>query len=773
MAIKLTWRWLLAIVAACLLSACEPAADIVAPTQATVGTDITFDSKLLPQFTPESLVNAQYDWDFGDGSHGTGPQVHHTYAQAGEYRVVLRISDDTTRQWGQAYETVATVTVTDVATAECAITRSQPGSAPVVSASHPKVFLNHAQTLNCLRSMASAEHASFTRFKAFVDREIADGVDTDSMYGYEDWFAALLYRVTGETKYRDFAIARADKFVASEEALIASGQRATVAHDSYLYVGPIVGNLALVYDWCHDTLTPAQRTRWTAYMNQSVHNVWHPETASWGGKVFPWSGWSIDNPSNNYYYSFLRATMLTGLATHGENSRAQEWLDVFRNDKIGQELVPTFTQDLAGGGSREGTGYGTAMKNLFQIYDWWERSTGERIATLTPHAQASQAWMMHNILPTLDHLAAVGDQARESTASLFDYHREYLLSLISLFPQDRMSSAAKSLLDQSTVPQMQYGFELFADYLYHPPALAAGSLSDLSTSYWSPGTGEVMMRSSWTDRNATYAHFSCGPYTESHAHRDQGSFQIYRGEWLAPTNNIYTHSGIQQGEALNNLVRITQGGNTLAQGWGQRCDLAALADTPLYTYVAARVTPMYTGQAAVTQVEREYLFIKPDTFVVLDRAGSASGTQRVWTLNLPGAPSVQGDQLSYTGALGNRLDVHRVAPRGLSYQVTDPMTEFDESWSQSAKQVNVADGSGAQTIFLHVLGTNGSVKLTSSADVSGQTGVRIDLADGRIAIVRFDNNAPGGSLILTNADGTTVSSGPLPTSVQAPALFRQ
>jgi Heparinase II/III-like protein len=504
-----------------------------------------------------------------------------------------------------------------------------------------------------------------------------------------------------------------------------------------------------------------------------VSNVWNPETASWGGQVMPWSGWSINNPSNNYYYSFLRATMLAGLATSGENNRAQEWITKFRADKIGQELVPTFKRDLAGGGSREGTGYGTSLKSLFQLYDWWERSTGERIATLTPHALDSAAWMVHNIVPTLDRLSPIGDQARESTAVLFDYHREFLLSLISLFPQERMSAAAKTLLDQSTVPEMQYGFEFFADYLYQPPALPAGSFKDLATTYWSPGTGEVMMRANWTDKNAAYAHFSCGPLTESHAHRDQGSFLIYRGEWLAPTNNIYTHSGIQQGEALNNLVRIVQGGNTLTQDGRQPCSLVALADTPLYTYLSAKVTPMYGSHAAVTKVEREYLFIKPDTFVVMDRVGSASGTQRVWTLNLPGTPaSMQGGQLSYVGALGNRLDVHRLAPQGLSYQVTDPMVDFEETWSQGAKQVNVTDSTGTQSIFLHVLGTNGSVKLTTASDAAGQTGVRIDLADGRVALVRFANNAPGGALTLTAADGTALSAGPLPSTVQAPALFK-
>lgn len=213
------------------------------------------------------------------------------------------------------------------------------------------------------------------RFRGFVDNELAN----PGQYAYQAWFAALLGQVTGEQKYADAAV---------------------VAHDRYLYVGGEVGNVALVYDWCHERLTVQQRTRCLAYMNQAVSNVWHPETASWGGKTFPWTGWSITNPSNNYYYSFLRATMLTGLATSGENTQADAWLQQFRQAKVQQELVPTFLRDLPGGGSREGTGYGVAMKELFQLYDWWERSTGERIATLTPHAQASEAWLLHRIVTT-------------------------------------------------------------------------------------------------------------------------------------------------------------------------------------------------------------------------------------------------------------------------------------------------------------------------------------------------------------------------------------
>jgi uncharacterized repeat protein (TIGR02543 family) len=650
----------------------------------------------------------------------------------------------------------------------CAIPRGT-ASTPTFTSAHPRVFVNHGSTLSCLQQQLATKTAAATRFKNYVDAELAS---PGAKWQFQYWLSAMMFQVTGESKYADFAIAKVDAFVASEEAKIAAGSAATVAGDSYLEVGRLIGDVALVYDWCHSRLTAAQRTRWINYMNQSVANVWNYNGATWGGKSFPWSGWSIDNPSNNYYYSFLRATMLVGLATRGENAQAQGWIDKFRTDKIGNQLVTTFNRDLAGGGSREGTGYGNAMRGLFQLYDWWERSTGERIATLTPHTQASAFWMAHSIVPTLDRLVATGDHARDSTAALYEYHRDYMLQLMTLFPQDRMSSISKIILDNSTVTAMGNN-NPWVDFVYAPPSLPAASVTDLSPTFWGAGTGQLMMRSAWGDKTAAYSNFVCGPFTESHAHRDQGSFQLFRGEWLAPTTNIYTSSGIQQSESMNNLVRVQQGGATIEQRVErQPCNMTALADNQYYTYGVAKVTPVYNGHAAIQKVEREYLFIKPSTFVVFDRVASVAGTSRIWTLNLPGAPVVSGDRLTYTGSTGNKLDVHRVAPTGLSYSVVAPTLESgDRLTNTNAKRVDVVDTAGTQSNFLHVMGTNASVTAATRSDASGQTGVAITLADGRTVTVRFSNAGTGGSLEIKSGSTAQVT-GALPTTVTAPPLFR-
>ena len=598
-----------------------------------------------------------------------------------------------------------------------------------------------------------------------VDAELAGS----RAYDFKPWYAALMGQITGTATYCRFAVDSTEAFVASEEALINANQRATVAGDSYLEVGPIIGNLALVQDWCRNSMTAAQRSRWTTYANQAVWNVWNPDLARWGNTVYSWSGWSVDNPVNNYYYSFLEATMLVGLATYGENTQAPAWLDKFRTAKLQNQLFPTFSRDLVGGGSREGTGYGTAMKNLWRLYDWWERSTGERVATSTPHTLASLPHLMHNIVPTLDRLTPTGDHARDSTAALFDYHRDYLQVLMRLFPSDRMAGTAKSLLAASSVPRMQYGFMFYSDFLYDQTDIAAQPLTNLATAYWGSGTGQFAMRSSWA-RDAAYANFICGPYSESHAHHDQGSFTLFKGDWLAYDSNIASASGIEQAEGLHNLVRIEQNGSTVTQVEGSPpCQMLALAETPNYSYGLARVTPIYNGKAAVGKVEREFLFIKPSTFVVLDRAQSVgTGTRRVWTLNLPAAPTVGGDTMSLVRG-ANRLDVTRLSPAGLTTAVTPWSTQG--LGISSGVRVDVPDANGDTSVFLHVLGTDGSVTQAVRSDASGQTGAQITLAGGRTATVRFSTTGTGGTLEIRESNGTVVSSGALPTTVQAPALF--
>lgn len=648
--------------------------------------------------------------------------------------------------------------------AECMAPRSNHDTNWQISPTHPKVLLSDTAWKTCLQQRLSRGTPAAQRFKALVDSQVGGS----NNYGYEAWWSALMYQLTGEARYATHAIAMTDALVAAEEATIAAfvanpDPNATpglkVSYDSYLYVGEIIGGLATVYDWTHPLLTPQQRERWIAYANRAVANVWDSENANWGGRRARWTGWSVDNPFNNYYYSFLRATMLLGLATHGENPRAGAWLTKFRVDKVYDQLVPAFNAQLQGGGSREGTGYGTAMMNLWRLYDWWERSTGDRIATLTPHTLASLPHLLHNITPTLDRLAPTGDHARDETAMLFDYHRDYLLGLINLFPEERISAVAKAALDASTVPNMRQNYDFLADFMYAPHRMPQASLSELSSVYWGAGTGQLMMRSDW-GTGAGFVNFICGPYSESHAHRDQGSFVFFRGDWLAWDSNMRYPSGILQDEFRHNLVRLVKSdGSTIRQVYGApRCELKALVERPEYTYAVADVTPVYNRQSGVTQVLRELLFLKPGVVVVADRVTTGTGIRKVWTLNLPAEPTLSSGRMTMVKG-SQKLDVFTAAP-----------TAAQGSWVDGDR-VEITDTTNGASFFLNVLAANGAVQQALRNDDGTQQGVRIELADGRVALVRFNAGAAGGRIELRQADGSVKVDAALEQTVTVPPVF--
>ena len=638
-------------------------------------------------------------------------------------------------------------------------------AAPIVyqvAAGHPRILLNHEATRARLVQRLKTDTPAAARFKALVDSQMA-GTDN---YGFEPWFAALMYRLTGEAAYATYAIAQTDAAVSSEESLIARDKPAAVSDDSYLGVGRIIGNLALVYDWCHDRLTPAQRSRWITYGNQSVWNVWNPTRAKWGDKTYAWTGWSVDNPSNNYYYSFLQATMFLGLATHGENDQAQGWLDTFRVQKLERQLFPTFRRDLQGGGSREGTGYGTAMRSLFRLYDWWERSTGERLADKTPHALQSMSFLMNSTVPTLDRLAPTGDHSRDSTGALFDYHRDYLLELIALYPHEPISGVARTFLEQSTVPRMQQGFNAWTDFLYGDPDVPARPLATLPTTWYGSGTGQVMLRSDWT-KAATFANFICGPYTESHAHRDQGSFVLYRDGWLAQDENIASHSGLERAEVFHNLLRFEAGGQVLKQRNGPGCKLDAMHDDANFAFLSADLAEVYRGVEGVKSQQREFFFFKPSTFVVYDRAEVATNVQRIWTLNVAKMPESHGDRLQVANA-GAQMDVMRLWPQGLANRLTD-WTDPKEQLAGGYRVEAVDDRPGDEP-FLHVLRLGGRAPAGSARRTGDALDAAIELDGGAQAILHFAANPIATTLHLVAADGQVLFDGPLPNRLADPAL---
>lgn len=628
---------------------------------------------------------------------------------------------------------------------------------------HPRVYLDTANTARLRDLLADGDPAAL-RFKRLVNGALGLRGDED-VYDYHAWYSALMGALTGKAKYCEDAVDRVQRAVRSERRLIRNGEVPLIAGDSYLEVGPRVADIALTFDWCHSAATRKQRRRWVAFANQAVWNVWHPAHAQWGGEEVPWSGWSIDNPANNYYYSFLEATELLGLATKGENDKAPGWITKFRDAKIQRQLMPFFTEQLHGGGSREGTGYGIAMRTLWWLYDVWEASTGESIDDLTSHARLSMAYLMHATVPTLDRIAPIGDHARDSTAVLFDYHREYGLALAGLYPDDPLTAPLRTWLTDNSVPEMTQQFEFVYDFLFGGGPSTAAPLSDLHPSYFADGVGHLFVRDAWT-RHATWLGFSMGAHTESHAHQDQLSFLLYDDGWLAYDANVDSSSGLRQETSAHNVVDIVQGGTALTQ-WDGTSDVLRLTDDPDFTYAAADATALYTdpyGNAPVSKAQREIVYLKPGVLVVYDRVAAEAGTSYQWLLNAPTRPTVTGSTASWDDG---RLTDQRIVPATTGKKITD-LTTVDSDYLAGYRLAWTVPG-GSATQFLNVIAVDGAVTSAVDAAQGTRDGVTLSLASGGTATIRFERDAVGGTMTLGGAAGSY--DGPLPAGVETLPLF--
>ena len=618
---------------------------------------------------------------------------------------------------------------------------------PDYATAHPRVYVERNR--DRLKAALAANRPAAVRFKELTDRWVSG----TNIYGFSAWYAALMGQLTGDEKYCIKAVSAADAYVKSEEALISAGSVPAAAHDSYLEIGDLVGDVLLVYDWCYPKTSSGQRERWLAFAEQAVWNVWHPDQAKWGGKVVKWSGWSIDNPSNNYYYSFLRATMLLGLAAHGESGGKEDWLAFFRDNKILGQLVPTFEADLQGGGSREGTGYGVSMQRLWELYDFWNGSTGEDLSTRSGHAKAAMLTFLHQIVPTLDRVAPTGDHSRDSTAELFDYHRNYLIELAYLFRSDPVAKRALYAANNSSVPRMAQPFMYVYDFLYDSD-LMAEPLDSMGTAHYAPGIGSFYARSSWA-KNATWINLLGGPYTESHAHQDQGSLLLYKDEWLAYDANIDSTSGLVQEPEAHNLVRFVKGSTTVAQRNGTSRMLAVHRGNG-WVHAAVDTKPVY-GDASVQKVEREVVFLHPDCVIVFDRTSSAAGTSQIWQLNSPYPATLNPNDAmaeSFSGAgAKHTLRLQRILPATGATRASVALSgDFT-----AGHRYQLTAPAGANT-FLNVLSTDNAVTSAVGSNAGGRLGVTVTLADGKVYTVRFSTTGVDGTLEL--AGGSTVNLGP-------------
>lgn len=620
--------------------------------------DLTFfsDSSCLKRITSLNLARRKSSVQMYFRSRAAGSKAIFVSASGllGDSQNQNIISSVTTTTLAPTTTTMPPVTTTSTTTTSTTTTTLPPTTTtlapttttvPVTTTTMPPVTTTttlppvSSSGLNIDLSQVDTTSSAYLRFKTMVDNVVNGG---SRPYGFSGVDAAYMYQITKSQIYCPLVVRIAEEQVAAAEAAIAAGGRPEVSGDSYLEVGPMISDVAVAYGWCNSHLTAAQRSRFSNYANQTLYNVWNYQSATWGGRSYPWSGWSVNNPGNNYYFSFIRATMYWALAANN-----QQYLDYLRNVKL--PPIVSYYSSLAGGGSREGTGYGTAHMNLFHVYKVWRDSTGQDLANQSTHATDTIRYWVHATVPTRERFAPIGDQARDAEAYLFDYHRTLVLEARDLSTNAADRALASWWLNHISVSRMSQAFNFKFDLL---PAGTSGALPSEGLIHYGQGTGHLFARTSW-ETNATWMSMVAGPYSESHAHQDQGSVSVYKNGWLAVTPNILSHSGINQETDIHNIVRFVRSGVTIRQVShddilpSNTSTLSILSRnnvTGEFT-AEANLTPAYNGNSAIQSWRRSVAFVNEGSERVInirDQMQVTSDTQAIFQMHTIAQPVVNG-----------------------------------------------------------------------------------------------------------------------------------
>ncbi len=376
-----------------------------------------------------------------------------------------------------------------------------------IPAGHPRVFLTPAK-LAALQARATAGNPRWTQLKDEADN------DPDAML-----HKALVSQVLEDASYCTDALALAqDKVDADQDC------------------ASCMGDIALVYDWCHEQMPQAQRDDFIAYFNHRGDNPSYGDTSGWGNY------W----PRHGYSFAVM------SIATYGDNPRAGEWLDVYRYEHTGLDLLDRIA---AGGGWPEG-----------MIYDWianyarvravaaWETGTGERLF-------AGSAWFRERIGYLLLHhwpgvaqewgrqyhpYLSTGDTER-NRGSMANYGRIMALILNDRFPDHPLASQLAAYL--ATEPDgSSDDFLAYQEFLWFNPDLPQAPPSQ--PAHYAAGTGTLFLRSDWPDGAAdvdtrvTYIGFQAGDYFTYHQHLDQNSITLHKYSDLLLDSGVYSGDGL-------------------------------------------------------------------------------------------------------------------------------------------------------------------------------------------------------------------------------------
>ncbi len=331
-----------------------------------------------------------------------------------------------------------------------------------------------------------------------------------------------------------------------------------------------IGEAAITtYDWCHGHFTTAERDTFKRRWNLWISKL---NTNSWGGQGME---------ENNYYWGYMRNSILMGIATWGENTAngtdvARSFLMHGYATRYLDWLVSYYPRELAGGVTIEGSNYGATMfdyhvvpfltlKNVgedpFARIRFWRESVYYLGYAMTPGRTAKPTgpeacnqdpsnWSWQ-IFPFGDEerFSACGGTNQILSEAVYGNGLLTYANLYANKDSGQLARLIRRTVNQQTSPWIR---AFFAD---NDPAPTV-SFNQFPLDYFAPASRSAYVRSAWGSGGSSLSFMLGRSPATGHKHFDTGNFQWWRnGRWVSRESTGYVGSG-QSVTGLEGIGRV-------------------------------------------------------------------------------------------------------------------------------------------------------------------------------------------------------------------------
>jgi hypothetical protein len=548
----------------------------------------------------------------------------------------------------------------------------------------------------------------------------------------------------------------------------------------------------MVYDWCYQWMTPADRaaaiTMWNA--NQTAAEAYDQPLFDLGGIDF--NNGSRAGPFGNYYTGMEAAHWYWALASYDPDLNAtvaESWLHNAADLRMVGEFEPYANTSMAGGINSESGHYGQYARDYRLIPLESARQMGRDVFAETPWWLASVYAMVYAAPPaqSTQYHGPWGTTPASTTAS-WDYFpfgdEEFWNTNDGGGDQAKYASLGNFMTWAATrwngtnaggfAAQFLASVAPSADYYHQAYANlpAARSFTNLPLDYYAKGPGFFYGHSHrpWTSGTSFAIQMGWGWVESGHGHADYGTWQLWRGgRWVSRETTYFAGTGLAgyggSGTATtfdtvmhNGLLVGGQGSSTSQPGRNRQFPVPTRVESqPGYAFASVNIGPTYTN---VTSAVRDFVFVRDlEALIILDRVNASSALTRASTVHCEqqwASTSSSRRTCSLTTGTAQTLVVDSLLPAAPTFR-----SIYENGGSESNHigqyRLEIEDSPGtAQSYLLTVVQANGASPFTPTITTNDTTTIVVDLKSDGTHLVTFAKGmtSTGGSVTIS---GTTTN----------------